>query len=359
MRLLLFLSQTVYLVFPNILKLLLFFSPLHSTMARPLLPFFFMGRPLRYLPHPNTTFEVTCRTIQGRLLLKPSPELNDLILGVFGRALFLYPSVLLHLFVVVSNHMHIILTTPDSQTLSLFMNHLNSNIAREAGKLHGWREKFWGRRYRAIPILDDQALSFRIQYLLSHGCKEGLVHRPEEWPGAHCLNSLLYGKSLSGTWYDRTKEYLARRALEDVETRRFATTYEVRLAPLPGWEDLPTKEQQQRFKTIVSAITIEVQKNRKEQGPRSFFGKKEILSQHPHTRPEKIKKAAAPSCHCSCPEKRKEYRISYRYFVDLFKTAAQKLRNRRLPVEFPDHCFLPTFGYAKSFTLEPLVLSFS
>jgi membrane glycosyltransferase len=41
----------------------------------------------------------------------------------------------------------------------------NSKVAREAGRLHRWWEKFWGRRYRAIPILDDDKLIERAAYL--------------------------------------------------------------------------------------------------------------------------------------------------------------------------------------------------
>jgi hypothetical protein len=34
--------------------------------------------------------EITTRTLQGRLLLKPSPELTDIILGIIGKAQSLY-----------------------------------------------------------------------------------------------------------------------------------------------------------------------------------------------------------------------------------------------------------------------------
>ena len=47
--------------------------------------------------------EVTTRTIQSRFLLRPSAELNDLILGVIGRASFLY-DVDVHAFVVLMDH---------------------------------------------------------------------------------------------------------------------------------------------------------------------------------------------------------------------------------------------------------------
>ena len=45
-----------------------------------------MARPLRFVPA-NALVEVTTRTFQGRLLLKPSPELTEIILGVIANAI--------------------------------------------------------------------------------------------------------------------------------------------------------------------------------------------------------------------------------------------------------------------------------
>jgi len=50
-----------------------------------------MSRKLRFVPEGGALVEVTCRTIQGRLLLRPSQQLNDIILGVLGRAQARYP----------------------------------------------------------------------------------------------------------------------------------------------------------------------------------------------------------------------------------------------------------------------------
>jgi hypothetical protein len=44
-----------------------------------------MPRPLRFVPA-GSLVEITTRTIEGRLLLKPSPELTDIILGVIGTS---------------------------------------------------------------------------------------------------------------------------------------------------------------------------------------------------------------------------------------------------------------------------------
>ena len=90
-----------------------------------------MGRTLRHLPDPGAVVEITCRTVQRRFLLKPCETLNDRILGVSGRAMTMHP-VDLHLFVAMSNHMHLILYARDSETISGVMRYVNGNIAREA-----------------------------------------------------------------------------------------------------------------------------------------------------------------------------------------------------------------------------------
>jgi hypothetical protein len=49
-----------------------------------------MSRGLRFVPEGGALVEVTLRTIQSRLLLRPSPAVNEIILGVLGRAQRLY-----------------------------------------------------------------------------------------------------------------------------------------------------------------------------------------------------------------------------------------------------------------------------
>ena len=48
-----------------------------------------MPRPLRFVPE-RSLVEITTRTFQGRMLLRPSPELTDIILGIIGKAQELY-----------------------------------------------------------------------------------------------------------------------------------------------------------------------------------------------------------------------------------------------------------------------------
>src|SRR5512136_99987 len=173
-----------------------------------------MPRPLRFVPE-HSLVEITTRTLQGRLLLKPSPELTDLILGVIGKAQALY-GMTVHAFVFLSTHAHFLLSPSSAGQLALFMQFVNANVAKEAGRLHTWHDRLWSRRYRSIVVADDAAAHARLRYILAHGAKEGLLASPAAWPGPNCIAALTKGELLRGTWFDRSKEFAARQRGETV-----------------------------------------------------------------------------------------------------------------------------------------------
>jgi hypothetical protein len=74
-----------------------------------------MARPLRFITS-ETTVDITIRTVQGRLLLRPSEELNALVVGVLGRAQEMY-NIAVHAVFVASNHFHLIVMTPNAFVL--------------------------------------------------------------------------------------------------------------------------------------------------------------------------------------------------------------------------------------------------
>ena len=299
-----------------------------------------MARRLRYIPEGGALVEVTCRTMQGRFLLKPSDELNSIIIGVLARAQRLCP-VELHAFVFLSNHYHLLLSVDNAPELARFMNFLNSNLAREAGRLHGWGEKFWGRRYQAIVISQEEAAQIdRLRYLLSHGCKEGLVARPREWPGAHCVEALLEGLPLRGLWFDRTQEYAARARREEFDRFAYASPETIRLEPLPCWQHLPEERPRSRIAELIFQIETETAHRHAEHETRPL-GVGAVLAQDPHHRPLKSKKALAPAFHAASKAARRELVEAYRWFVGAYREAAEKLRQGDFKVGFPAGSFPP------------------
>ena len=77
-----------------------------------------MARSVRYVPEGGATVEVTVRTTQSRLLLRPSPALNELVIGVLGRAQRLY-GVRCSCIAFASNHYHALLQVDDAEQLAL------------------------------------------------------------------------------------------------------------------------------------------------------------------------------------------------------------------------------------------------
>jgi REP element-mobilizing transposase RayT len=297
-----------------------------------------MARPLRFIP-PDSVVEVTCRTIQGRLLLRPSPALNDLVLGVLGRALFLYPKIRVHAFVFASNHVHLLLSVPDARELASFMNHFNSNVAREAGRLHAWREKLWGRRYRAIVVADELAQVDRLRYILAHGVKERLVARPRDWPGVSSLRALTEGALLSGNWVDRTREASHQRRSARA-TADCGTNYLVSLAPLPCWGHLSPDEHRAHCADLVSQIEGGLRETTSSGEP-NVLGPAMVMNQHPHSRPRLTKRTPAPSVHALTANAREAFRAAQHAFLEAFRTAAASVKDGLATVEFPPFAFPP------------------
>ena len=299
-----------------------------------------MARRLRYVPPGGALVEVTCRTIQGRLLLRPSPFLSEITIGVLDRAARL-TSLQVHAYAFLSNHYHLLVSVDSAKQLASFMNYLNSNLAREAGRLVRWQEKFWGRRYQAILVSDEkEAQVSRLAYLLAHGVKEGLVASPFDWPGAHCASALAEGTSPCGRWHDRTLESRARRQSLPLDTEAFVERKQLCLVPLPCWKSLEPEEYRARVRKLIEEIEADAQRRQEETG-KPPLGRDSICRQNPHHEPNRIKKGPAPLVHAIAPEVRRALRKAYFTFRDAFQHAFRRLRAGAKDFEFPAGAFPP------------------
>jgi len=303
-----------------------------------------MSRHLRFVPEGGALVEVTCRTIHGRLLLRPSQQLHEIVVGILARAQRTF-QVRLCGYCFASNHYHLLLDADSAQQLAKFMGYVNSNLAREAGLLADWRDKFWSRRDQAIVVSAEKAAQIgRLKYVLSHGPKEGLVERPAEWPGLHVAKDLAEGRAIEGYWFDRTQEYAARRRRETFDRLRFATRETLSLSPLPCWKGLSEAAWRQRAAALVEEIESEFAAQRTQTGKQPL-GVSAFLDQHPHNRPQRSKKSSAPFVHAVSRQVRRELYDAYRWFVASYRTAAEKLRAGDLTACFPAGSFPPALPF--------------
>jgi REP element-mobilizing transposase RayT len=303
-----------------------------------------MSRRLRYIPEDGSLVEVTCRTLQSRFLLRPCQTLDEIVVGVLGRAQRLY-KVRVCGYMWASNHFHLLLDIDTAHQLAQFMCYVNSNIAREISRLYGWEDKIWSRRYQAIVISgEEEAQIARLKYLLGNGCKEGLVARPQDWPGVHVARALVKGEDLTGTWFDRTQEYAARNRGEAFDRLKYASVETLHLSPLPCWKHLPPQVWRERALNLIREIEEEAAAQRSSTG-RQPLGAAAILSQDPHGRPKHSKRSPAPLFHAVSAKVRRELWEAYRWFVASFREAAEKLRAGDLDARFPLGSFPPALPF--------------
>ena len=123
---------------------------------------------------------------------------------------------------------------------------------------------------------------------------------------------------------------------------QFATTFDVKLTPLPCLLRLTDDERQAECRRMVEEIQVAAEAENKAKG-RKPMGVAAILAQDPHSRPATTDRSPAPLVHASDEEAKLKFRVEYRAFVDAYRAAAQRLRDRarELAKLFPLWAFPP------------------
>jgi REP element-mobilizing transposase RayT len=299
-----------------------------------------MARKLRYLPEPRTLVFITCRTVQGRFLLRPGPAINDIALGTLGRCQRNHDLTLCAV-TALSTHFHLLAVIEDTRQIAGFMRDFKSKLAREVNRLTSWQGPVFARRYDMAVVTEEEGAQIeRLAYILSQGVKEDLVEHARDWPGVQSARALLDGEPLTGHWFERTREYAARNRRLPFERLRFATEEAVVLSPIPCWAHLAPDHYRAHVAALVKSIEEDAALRRRESG-RSVLGVKAILAKDPRHRPAQLASSPAPLLHAFSKAARKAFYEAYSWFVSLFRDAAEKLKAGDRNAPFPSGCFPP------------------
>lgn len=286
-----------------------------------------MGRSLRLI-EPNVCYFITNRTARSCFFMRPSPETNNELGAALARSASTH-GVKIYAYVFVSNHMHMVVSG-NHQTIPAFMRDFKSWSAKKVNRLINSSGAFWERRYSSEPILDPEALRDRYAYIVKHGVKEGLVERPELWPGLHCVEQLRTGKTRMFRWFDAGGFFQAKRAGQAPERSAFVQPVELELTPPPFIAD-GEDETRRQLRELIDAAIREAAEAR---GDRGFLGADAVCKQDPYSRPAHTKRSRRPYCHASSRGQRRAYRAKYRTFADAFRSAVESWRGGA-PMTFP------------------------
>ncbi len=164
---------------------------------------------------------------------------------------------------------------------------------------------------------------------------------------------------MAGMWYDRALEYEVHRqaerkalrsgaAVEPVKRGDFMTPYELKLAPLPCWSNLPIAEVRKRVAQMIVEIETAAAELREELGSQ-IVGMEKIRHQNPLERPPKSKSSPKPLCHAASKNMRDRFRQTYRAFVAMFQEASLKIKFGNVTAAiFPKGSFPPSLPFIRS-----------
>jgi hypothetical protein len=104
---------------------------------------------------------------------------------------------------------------------------------------------------------------------------------------------------------------------------QFATTFDIKVTPLPCLQHLTEDQHQAVLPGIVGEIQARAEAENKEKG-RQPMGVAAILAQDPHSKPASTDRSPAPFVHASDESTEMEFRVRYRAFVDAFRGALSR-----------------------------------
>jgi REP element-mobilizing transposase RayT len=286
-----------------------------------------MGRPLRWL-RPGTTWFVTSRCFQARLLLRPDPQLTGLAGLWLARAAGRFPGVRVLGALVLSNHAHLIVHDTASE-LSRFLDFFFGNLAKAANRLRNRSGTFFERRFSAEPILDEDALAGRMIYLLLNPVQAGLVERHDDWPGL-CLWADKGGpRSETFRVFDQPRYERARRTARaggpKVSPADFYSEETLTVQPLALTGDGPVSGVAARILAEVRRQEGKLREDRLKEG-KGVLGAAGVLAQDPESAPRRPKRGRRPLCHTSCRRLWEAFRTAVRALGQAYRAASAAFR---------------------------------
>lgn len=85
-------------------------------------------------------------------------------------------------FTLMSNHVHLIITTRDGVPIDKILHQVHSTFSRRFNQKNDRKGHFWQERYRSLLIQDDLYGLTCMRYINRNPVRAALVSKPEDWP---------------------------------------------------------------------------------------------------------------------------------------------------------------------------------
>jgi putative transposase len=127
------------------------------------------------------TFFVTTRTASGKSLFQ-TERMTNLFIEVL-RSTVRSGRITVHDFVVIPNHVHILMTVPGEMSIERAMQLIKGGFSFRANKELGFRGEVWQRGFSDVRITSEESFQQHREYIESNPVKAGLASTAEEYRG--------------------------------------------------------------------------------------------------------------------------------------------------------------------------------
>jgi len=231
------------------------------------------------------------------------------------------------------------LSVKDSFQLADFMRRIQQQTTLELRHLVDWWGPAWQTRYKHEVLSHEEAnLLKRLRYVLSNGCKEGLVMTPCEWPGPSSTRALCEGRyRIPGEWVPRTDMHKDGDPAQ-LQEHDYASAEEVQLWKLPGFEDLSDQEYSELVRDLAAEIEAETRAGHKTANTRPM-GRARIRRVSPHRIPKKVAWGPRPRVIAATRAEERRLLDAIDAAVRAHRDARDEMRRTKAVVEFPEGTF--------------------
>jgi len=266
----------------------------------------------------DRTYLITRRCSERRHFLRPDPKIVRIFEYLLGLTCERH-GILLHGYVCMSNHYHLVITDPNG-VLPDFLRDFNSLLARAVNRARGRWESFWSRdSYNAVDLLEEGDVLDKLVYTLTNPVRAGLVGRASAWEGASSV-SLRYGGC----------RFIPRPAAFFSENMPEQATLELHVPPILGC--MSGHVLQRELDERVGLIEAECRA-----GERKPIGMRGVLAVHWNDSPttEAPRRQLKPRVAAKCAETRTAALAAFKRWVDAYRSVRARFIAGEREVEWP------------------------
>jgi putative transposase len=276
----------------------------------------------------GTTYLITRRCLHRSFLLRPSRLTNETVGYLLAVAAARY-AIQVHVFCVLSNHLHLVVTDPDAR-LPAFLLFLDSLVGRAINAALGRTETFWAPgSYSAVVLATPDDIVAKSAYVLANPVAAGLVRRARMWPGLWSNPSSIAAGPLQ---FFRPRHFFR-------EKGSMPERAELELVAPSVFND--PADYIARVRLEFEASEARARARATESG-KGFVGVARILKVRPTAKPasQEVGRGLKPRVACRDKWKRIEVLGRLAAFVDAYRSALRRWRRGQLGVVFPAGTYL-------------------